>query len=251
MLFLRRAWTAGWAGWWTALTFLTTLPAPRHTPPPGGLSGAAGWFPSIGLLLGGLLWGVQALTATVFDSWLTGLLVVAAWAVLTGGLHLDGLADCGDALLAATTRERRLEILRDPRLGSFGAVTLILALLLKAAAAGTVPGVALLLAPTWARWLILVAARLPQARPGGLGASFAAGLTPRALLIALTVPVVLLLAGGALWPSLLAITVAGAAALAAVRLALARLGGVTGDVLGLVVEVSEISLLLAFVAVTV
>ena len=250
----RQAWATGWSAWWTALTFLTTLPAPRFAPPPRGLGAAAGWFPVVGLLLGGLLWAVQVAASALFDPWLTGLLVAAAWAALTGALHLDGVADCGDALLAATTRERRLEILRDPRLGTFGAVTLIFTLLLKAAAAGTVPGPALLLAPVWARWLLLVAARLPQARPGGLGASFAASLRPRLLWFALATPLLLLLVvigpGGAFLPALLAVASATGVAAGIMRLATARLGGVTGDVLGLVVEASEISLLLVFVAAT-
>lgn len=234
--------------WWAALTFLTILPAPRFRYPEGGLGVTGHWFPVIGLLIGGLLWAVQAAAATVFEPLLTGLLVTVAWAVLTGGLHLDGLADCGDGLLASVSRERRLEILRDPRLGSFGAITLFLALLLKAAAAGSASGLALLLAPTWARWLLLVVARRPQARPGGLGATFAAGMTSTTLPVALAAPVLLLVFGGAFWPSLGALILAALVSLGIMRMAQARLGGVTGDVLGLTVELSEIAVLLVFVA---
>lgn len=234
--------------WWTALTFLTILPAPRFKVPEGGLGVTGHWFPVVGLLIGGLLWAVQAAAATLFDPLLTGLLVTVVWAVVTGGLHLDGLADCGDGVLASVSRERRLEILRDPRLGSFGALTLFLALLLKAAAAGSAPGLALLLAPTWARWLLLMVARQPQARPGGLGATFAAGMTATTLIVALLAPLLLLVVGGALWLSLSALMFAALVSLGVMRMAQARLGGVTGDVLGLTVELSEIAVLLVFVA---
>src|SRR5690606_5310276 len=122
-----------------------------------------------------------------FPDMLRGVLVVALWAVLTGGLHLDGLADCCDALPAAVSRERRLEILRDPRIGAFGATGPFLFLLLKSStiAALVSPVPALILAPAWARWLLLLAARQPAARPGGMGAAFAMSLTWRHIWTAL------------------------------------------------------------------
>jgi adenosylcobinamide-GDP ribazoletransferase len=165
---------------------------------------------------------------------------------LTGGLHLDGLADCCDGLLATTSRERRLEILRDPRLGSFGTIGLMLALLIKTLAAAAVPPFALLIAPVWARWLLLWAARQPQARMEGMGASFAAAVTLEVIMIAAALPLLLLLLsnGHALIGALLALL----AMLMLVRLARQRLGGITGDIYGLVVEVSEVIMLLAFAA---
>lgn len=234
------------SGFWAALTFLTTLPAPAAALSPQGLGRAAVWFPAVGLLVGVLLGGVRWLGEWLFDPWPAGALVVTVWAVLTGGLHLDGLADCCDGLLAPVSRERRLEILRDPRLGSFGAAGLGLFLLLKTLAAAAAAPVALLIAPAWARWALLVAARQPQARPGGLGASFAAGLTPGIVAGAALIP--LLLAGLAPLRSGVALLVAGSAAWGALRLARARLGGVTGDVYGLVVELCELMVLLVFAA---
>jgi adenosylcobinamide-GDP ribazoletransferase len=235
-----------WGEFWLAATFLTTLPAPTFVVPPGGLGLAARWFPLVGLVIGLLLWGVQSLAAFFFPTLLAGALVVLAWVALTGGLHLDGLADCCDGLLATTSRERRLEILRDPRVGTFGALGLILTLLFKALAVGTATPVALLIAPVWARWLLLWAARQPQARPEGMGAAFAAGLTPGVIAIAGLLPIVLLLfAGGR---GLVAAVLATLAMLALVRLARERLGGVTGDVYGLVVEASEVVMLLVFAA---
>lgn len=236
-----------WGEFWLATTFLTTLPAPTvFAVPSGGLGLAGRWFTLVGLVIGLLLWGVQTVAGRFFSPALTGALVVLTWVALTGGLHLDGLADCCDGLLATTSVERRLEILRDPRVGSFGAIGLILTLLLKVLAAGMAPPIALLVAPVWARWLLLFAARQPQARPDGLGASFAAGVTLEVVMTAAVVPLSLLFFGGA--HGLAAAALATLTMLALVRLARARLGGVTGDVYGLVVEVCEVVMLLAFVA---
>ena len=106
--------------------------------------------------------------------------------------------------------------------------------------------VALLLAPVWARWLLLFAARQPQARPEGMGANFAAGVTPESLVIAAALPVLLLFFGDG--RGLVGAGLAVVAMLALVRLARARIGGVTGDLYGLVVEVCEVLMLLAFAA---
>jgi adenosylcobinamide-GDP ribazoletransferase len=228
------------------MTFLTTLPAPRFNLPVGGLGGAGYWFPPVGLLIGLLLWAVQSVVARVFDPLLTGALVVVAWVVLTGGLHLDGLADCCDGLLATTGRERRLAILHDPRLGTYGALGLIFVLLLKTLAAGVVSPLALLVAPVWGRWLLLWAARQPQARPDGMGARFAAELKPETLVVAALLPALLLFFGD--WQGLVGAALAVLATVALVRLAHARIGGVTGDLYGLVVEVCETVILLVFAA---
>jgi adenosylcobinamide-GDP ribazoletransferase len=175
------------------------------------------------------------------------------WAGLTGGLHLDGLADCCDGLLAAVPAERRLEILRDPRLGTFGGAGLILFLMLKAAAIMAIPVptnawqlLPLLLAPVTARWLILLAARQPMARPGGLGAEFALGVKWHTYLFAAILPLGLVLLGGprAFAAALLALL----ATAGLIGVARTRLGGLTGDVLGLIVEVGELVILLAFAA---
>jgi adenosylcobinamide-GDP ribazoletransferase len=177
---------------------------------------------------------------------LVGALVALVWVAITGALHLDGLADCCDALLATTSHERRLEILRDPRHGTFGVVGLVLALLLKSLAAGMVTPMALLLAPVWARWMLLFAARQPQARSEGMGASFAAGVTSEVLVVAAALPVLLLFFGGG--HGLAGAALATATMLALVEFSKRRLGGVTGDVYGLVVEACEVVMLLAFAA---
>lgn len=241
---------------WLALGFLTTLPVPRAVqtaPRPGDLGRAALWFPLVGLVLGALLLGADWLALWLFPPLLAGALVVALWAALTGGLHLDGLADCGDGLLAATTPERRLEIMRDPRLGAFGGLSLMLFVLLKVLAVAALPAgplwaraLPLLLAPVAARWLLLLAARQPNARPGGLGADFALGLRPAALWLAGAATLLLGLLGGG--RGLLGLALAHLLAWLIFRAARMRLGGVTGDVFGLTVELTELTVLLTFAA---
>jgi adenosylcobinamide-GDP ribazoletransferase len=257
---------------WLAISFLTTLPVPAAAASAGGAAnarqalGRAGvWFPVVGLVLGLLLTGAHWLLARLFEPLLAAGLLVTLWAALTGGLHLDGLADCGDGLLAATTRERRLEIMRDPRLGSFGGLSLLLFVLLKVLAVaglaadspgGLAPvisrladGWALLpfaIAAVTARWLLLLAGRQPGARPDGLGAAFASGLRPGALWVAGALTLAVAALGG--WRGLAALAAAHVAAATVFAVARARLGGLTGDVFGLTVELAELAVLLVFAA---
>lgn len=240
-----------------AFSFLTTIPVQlTETLQPGDLGRAAAWFPLVGLVIGLLLAAARVALGYIFPTQLTAILVVALWAVLTGGLHLDGLADCCDGLLASVSPERRLEIMKDPRLGTFGGTGLFLHLLIKIGTVAAIPvllppgsGVIpsllpLILAPALARWLILIVARQPTARPGGLGAEFALGVSRRTFFAAALVPLVLALAGG--WRGLAAVFLAHLVMLGVIRLARARLNGITGDVLGLTVELGETAVLLAF-----
>lgn len=227
---------------WIAIGFLSTLPVPTHDLAPDAMRRAASWFPLVGLGIGALLAGAAWAAGWLFPPAVAAVLVVVLWAALTGALHLDGLADCGDGLLPPVSRKRRLEIMRDPRVGAFGVTALVLVLLLKTAALASlaVTWPALLLAPLWARWLILVAARRPSARPEGIGASLGPVLDVRRLALAALLP--LALTGGVgMWHAPVIAAAGGAvlAALGVLWLAQRQLGGVTGDVFGAVVEVSE------------
>jgi len=237
---------------WLALGFLTTLPAPSVIRSPAALGRAARWFPGVGLVIGGILWASHALLSTLWPGPIPAVGTVAIWALLTGFLHLDGLADYCDALLPPVSREKRLEILRDPRLGSFGAGGLILHLLLKAAALTAISSpVALILAPVLGRTALLIPARQPTARPGGMGDAFALGATPIVMAQALVLP--LLCVAGLLWlgdgRALVAAGVGVAVTVAVTFWAKKRLGGgVTGDLFGLVVELGELAVLLVYAA---
>jgi adenosylcobinamide-GDP ribazoletransferase len=232
----------------TALSFLTILPWRSGTDePPLPLGASAGWFPLVGGLIGLLSGLAYAGLSPLLPPLPAAVLAAALWIGLTGGLHLDGLADCCDGLLAAVPRERRLEIMKDPRLGTFGGLGLLLAVLLKIGLlTGLPPARAVLglpLAAALGRWLILPLSRLPSARPGGMGAAFAGGVTRRQMGLALVWLLPLAALNG--WRGLAALLLAHLTAWLIARLALSRIGGVSGDVFGLAVEAGELSALLA------
>lgn len=232
-----------------AVRFLTIMPLPaRAAHSIDALGRAAVWFPVVGLGIGFVLVGVERATSVLFPSLLAALLTVTAWKVLTGGLHLDGLADCLDGLVGRDA-EHRLTIMRDSRIGALGAVGLILFLLLEIAAVAELPaGVrwrALLVLPALARATPpLVAWCFPPARGEGHCAAFRAGLRAGAAPVALALGLVLAWLGLGVAGLLVAAT-AVVAALGLAGFMAARLAGVTGDVLGAAVEVAELAGLLA------
>jgi adenosylcobinamide-GDP ribazoletransferase len=228
----------------TALAFLTRLPVPLPQDP--NLNRAAPFFPLVGLLVGGLAAATRALADQVVPPLPATLLAVTAAILVTGGLHEDGLADVADAVGAHTTKARRLEILKDPRVGTFGALALILAVALTTTAIAALDtehaARALIAAHVLARWAILPVSRaLPPAKPGGAGALLRVG-TPQALIgtaIAAVIAVPLAGAGAAAAP----------VAAAAVALVLRRaIGGVTGDGYGATAKLTEVAVALTLAA---
>ncbi|WP_460532424.1 adenosylcobinamide-GDP ribazoletransferase [Flindersiella endophytica] len=218
------------------------------------------WLPAVGAALGVVAAG-PLLLARLADPGAAGgllgaVLAIAVLAVLTSGLHLDGLADTIDGLGSRAPAERALEIMRQSDIGAFGVAALVLSQLLKvcalAAVGPTAAAVAaLVLAELTGRVGIVLAAGpgVPSARPEGFGALVAGsvGALRRALLVAaaagLTVLLGWFLAGG-LW-LLLAVGAGLAAAVWWRRRIVRRLGGVTGDVFGSVAEVGSTIVLLA------
>jgi len=230
-----------------AVRYLTILPVPGHDDTDRGLGRAAAWFPVVGLALGMLLVGVDQVTAHLFPPLLSALLTVTAWKLLTGGLHLDGLADCLDGL-GGRDAEHRLAIMRDSHIGAFGAIGLILFLLLEIGAVVELPlGVrprALLVVPVVARATApLLALLFPAAKSEGFGASFGASVSGRAAPIALAIA--LLVAATALRSlGVVVLAVALLSAVAVARFVATRVAGITGDVLGAAIEVAELAGLL-------
>jgi len=227
---------------------LTILPVGRGSAtPPAGLGRAAMWFPVVGAGIGLLLMAANHWLSRTFPPLLAALLTVTMWKIITGGLHLDGLADCLDGL-GGRTPEHRRAIMSDSRIGSFGAIGLILFLLLEIVALSGMDAHArwraLLAAPAIGRAMPPLLARLfPVARGEGQGASFAREVRRRGAAAALLVAVVVaLLAFGA--SGLVALVLALAVALLAARFLVARVGGITGDILGAVVELAELTVLL-------
>lgn len=230
---------------------MTTLPFRLPDDWSAGDSGrAAVWYPLVGLVIGVLTWLAWKGAMLLFPPLVTGVITLVVWVTLTGGLHLDGLADCCDGLLASTSVERRLEIMKDPHVGAFGVIGLILVLLLKAAALTSfasltsVSSFGILLAASLARWCILPAGLLPLARPSGMGADFASGFRRSFLVWGAIVPFVIALLLGT--RGILSTLAAVGAASLVLWFAKSRIGGVTGDVFGMVVEVVEVVGLLVF-----
>lgn len=233
----------------TAFNLMTTLPLPASKDWQTGDSGRASvWYPFVGFIIGGLTWLMWMGTSRLFSAPVAGILTLILWVTLTGGLHLDGLADCCDGLLASTTVERRLEIMKDPRLGAFGGIGLVLTLLLKAAALSsltTQSALGIILAASLARWCILPAGLLPLARPSGMGADFKAGFRNWFIAAGAIIPLAISISLGA--RGFVSLVAGLIAAVLVLRLAQSRINGVTGDVFGMTVEVVEVVSLLAFV----
>jgi adenosylcobinamide-GDP ribazoletransferase len=236
----------------SALQFLTILRLrSSHHADPDQIARSQAWFAAVGLLLGLLLLGVDRLATRALPDGAVAALLVVALAVLTGALHLDGLADCADAL-GGRDRKHRLEIMRDVHAGTFAIVAVVSVFALKWGGFASLPSSvrveAIVLAPCLARFAMIVTiAACPYARPEGLGAAFRAASMPGALiactLTAVTAAIVLLGLGG-----LAPIAVATACGVTVGAFASRLLGGVTGDVYGATVEISEAVVLLAIVA---
>lgn len=232
-----------------ALQFLTCLPVSlKAAPDPADWGRSVLAYPVIGLLIGLLLAGLQRLIGHA-DPLLQAALLTAAWALVTGGLHLDGLADSADAWVGGHgDRERTLAIMKDPRSGPAGVSVLVLTLLLKFAALAVLvkadTRTMLLLAPLLGRAaLVALLLATPYVRPGGMGSALAAHLPRSAAVLALLlVAAAVLFAGKA---GGLALAAALAAWLLLRGLMMRRLGGATGDTLGAAVELTEVAVLLA------
>ena len=207
------------------------------------------WFGVVGAVVGAVSGGLYWALSSPPGSSLAAVAAVAAGMAITGGFHEDGLADTADAL-GGSDRERRLEIMKDPRIGTFGALALVLSLLVRVLALGSLGPLDGLLALVGAHALGRAAATaamiaFPAAGPDGLGQSYTADL-PRAA----TGAVAALAGAGAASLGLTGAVALSAAVLggALVAVAARRLfGGTTGDVLGAVEQIGEMAVLVSVV----
>jgi cobalamin 5'-phosphate synthase/cobalamin synthase len=246
-------------GPWESAALLTVLPVPQRGA--SSMRGVLPWAPAVGLLLGGIAAGIAVLGARWISPLAGAVLAVGALAVLTRGLHLDGLADTADGLGPLRARERSLQVMHQGDVGPFGVATLVLTLLLQVAC------LAVLLRTDggWmAVWTAVAVARLAMARTGLPGVTAAEGSSLGAL-VAGTVSapwlsgwvvvlggLVVAVAGAELRLTAVLAGSAAAGLLAAeilYRRARRRLGGVTGDVMGAMGEVATTVVLLTAAAV--
>jgi len=225
-----------------AFRYLTVLPLPRPRGP-GSLGRAAGWFPVVGLGLGACVALASLAADRLVPPGVGAMLLIALWAGLTGGLHIDGLADTCDGLGGGWSRERALSIMRDARSGPFGVTAVVLVLGLKAAAVATLPeGLAwraLLVAPVLGRaGPLLLVCLSPPARTEGAGHALATGARWPTLVAGGLVAVLASVATLGLW-SVPALAVSALLAWGWAAYLHRRIGGFTGDTVGALVEVTE------------
>jgi len=234
----------------TAFQFLTTFPAViRRAFTPQELGRAVGFFPLVGLALGGIFYGMEVGLSLIFPAQVVAVLILAAWLLLTRALHFDGFLDTCDGLFGGFTPERRLEIMRDSRVGAFGVAGGGLLLLAKFAAVVSLSRLSgLLLAPVMGRWaLSIVVFAFPYAREKGLGRDMKDNVHWPQVILA---TVVTLLAA---WffaglAGLLAFALAGVVVWLGAGFTLHRIPGLTGDSYGALCELVELVVLLVFTA---
>ena len=233
-----------------AWAFLTRMPGGRHPGSDRDLGRSVFWFPAVGAVVGTLSGAIYWALAGPLGAHLAAVLAVAAGAAVTGCLHEDGLADTADAL-GGSSPARRLEIMKDSRLGAFGVSALVLSLLVRVFAVSSLAPidglVALLVAHMLGRTMAVAAmAAVPAAASTGLGHSYTAHL-PRAwvtvsVVVSSAVAVSLGLTGA------VALAAAAAAAVLVGLIAWRAFGGVTGDVLGAAEQVAEMAVLVVAAA---
>lgn len=237
-----------------AVQFLTRIPTPQLADfRPEWIQQSARYYPLVGQIVGGVSALVLYGAAAVWSPWIAALLALAAGVVLTGGFHEDGLADTADGLGGGLTRERRLEIMKDSRLGSYGALALGLTLALRVAALAMLAEASSLLAAV----ALIAASGLGRAAAvgamtvmpyGGNYGMAKEGRPDRASIPGLAVAVLI-----ALWPLAFFPAIAGAGGVVTgllvgavpAWLAWRLIGGRTGDVLGAVEQAFEVGFLLA------
>jgi len=228
-----------------AVQFLTCLPVPLRLKIDATMMGRSmRWFPAVGALIGLGLALIDAALVPVLSPELRAALLVGLLIVLTGALHIDGLMDSCDALLAPVPAERRLEILWDSRVGSFAIVGAATALLLKYAAILAIPSasrvVTLVALVALSRWsMVYAAVRYPAARSTGLGHAYKAGVGPRELAIATALVVIAVLPSGV--AGLAALVLAWVTTVLLARAIMSKIPGLTGDTYGAISECVEIA----------
>ena len=237
-----------------AATFLTRVPLGGSHTAPTPLSATVWVFPVVGAavgLVGGLIF--TACDWVGAPVWISAIAAISAMYALTGGLHEDGLADVADGFGGGNSRDRKLAIMRDSRIGTYGVSALIFSIGVRVAALASIAEAgfavsALILAGAISRSAIgPVMALLPQARPDGLSAIAGQPRSSQAWLgVAVAFAIALGFAG--LSDFLAAICVTAVVVTAVATIAKRQIGGQTGDVLGAVAQVAEIAVLVTLSA---
>jgi len=238
-----------------ALQFLTTFPIKVKDVETEDLTGSVSFFPLVGVIIGIILASANYFLLRVMPPFLLNAILLILWILITGALHLDGFADTVDGFSASTEKEKILKVMDDPATGAKGVVAIVMALLLKFAIllsiGGTLKIWALIFAPAISRYSMFVAAGVSNpARKEGLGKLYIRKMKwvefifPTLIILVLLIavfyfPVVKPVAG------FVSFVVALLAVYSFVRYCKNRIGGMTGDTLGALNEIIEITVLLA------
>jgi adenosylcobinamide-GDP ribazoletransferase len=230
-----------------ALQFLTVLPVKRSFTNEQ-IGRATIWFPVVGIIIGAILFGFNYVFRLILPGSVVNILIVVALVVLSGGLHLDGLADTIDGMAGHRTPERCLEIMRDSRIGGMGAVGIALFLILEYVSLNSIPArwvpFTLLATPVVSRWAMVNSIYFfPYARQSGLGLPFKQSVKWQQLFIATLITLLV---------AILLFKLAGLIIIAVTWLMVAlaafyfkhQLNGLTGDTYGAINEIAFTSVLL-------
>ena len=236
-----------------AMQFMTRIPMPNIGVVDNSVAGRSIlYYPLVGLVMGGLIWIVQiGLNGLWPDQWgVQAAILLAVWCLLTGGLHLDGLADSADAWVGGLgSKDRTLALMKDPTCGPAAVTLLVLLLLIKYAAIESLIKsypVGLILAPVVARgYLLLLFLTTRYVRAGGLGDILSQHLSATQCICLLTVLTLSLILLGEMGFQILLLTLLFFAAMR--HLMIRRIGGTTGDTAGALVEVIEMAVLMAVI----
>ena len=234
---------------WVAVGFLTRIPVGDVTR--GGktevdMARAVPWFPVVGAGIGAISGGVYVLADEILNVRVAAAIAVGVALLVTGAFHHDGLADIADAFGGGWTIERRMEILKDSRLGTYGTAALCMALLSEVLAISELKGAeafaAIVIAHSLGRAMALTAMLLAPAAGDGMGAEYMNRLSPVSVLSGLLFAVAITAFLSPVFP-LAVIGVAAIPTIATVALAIRKIGGINGDVLGAVTVLGGLAVL--------
>jgi adenosylcobinamide-GDP ribazoletransferase len=233
-----------------AFQFLTIFPTfIRRMFTPQEMGRAVAWFPLVGVALGFFLYGVNTLAQWIFPVSVSAAITLFAWVILTRAFHLDGFMDMCDGLFGGFNPERRLEIMKDSRMGAFGVAGGILVLLTEFAALSSSTNVfaALVLATTLGRWASpLIIYSFPYARQDGLGIEMKRNVRIQELVIGTLIAGLTswLAAGG--WQGFVLMLGAAMVAFLVAWYTMRLIHGLTGDTYGTVTTLVEMLILIVF-----
>ena len=230
------------SGFLGAVQFLTRIPVRTRAAVPHDR--VLPWLPFVGALIGAFVGGVAAALAELVPAAVAATAAVVAGLLITGAFHEDGLADIADAFGGGITRERRFQILKDPRHGTYGVAALCSSVVLRVVTAASIVSSSALFAGFVAAHALgrtsAVAAMgvLPPASEAGLGADHARRLRSIATTVGIAVAIAIVVVVTGWWSAaLIGAALAGTGAVA--LLAMRKIGGLTGDVLGAIEQVVE------------